>query len=446
MWMMLFSCREEPALTFEDVQRVVTLGDNLGSNPSANRSYLALLEANDDELFPEFAGKDLQTVLPDAEIVRLDQGGQSYYALADLIELDELVPEDERVTLVIVELGTNDLVSAALQLVSDPALRAEPGVLVERFREDVGTVLDATGDPEMLVVANMVDPSDGVGDLAQLVSAMFPVAGADEVTPELALSLLEGFDEVVRSEASARGAALVDLHSAFLGHGLHHDEPDSPHYDEEDPTLWLSTVVDPNLRGAHEIRRVLWEALAGEAVTVLPGELPMVEIEGLPPVPAEGWAEAVVEASLTESLTDEAGTVYPNVAALPEEALGEPTGGLTGGIVAIGIVGASLTLDLGVALDGEGDDLVVLELGALTGGTPEPYRLSVAQELDGAWVQVADGLGERSFDLGALGLAWARYVRLESLAPQADVLGGLGSPYYPGPEIDAVGAVYPEEP
>jgi hypothetical protein len=444
MWVVLLSgCQKDVEPTLGEIERVVTLGDNLGSNPSANRSYLALLAANDDELFPEFAGKDLQTWLPEAEVVRLDQGGQSYYSLA---EVDSPIPTDERETLVIVELGTNDLVSAALQLVSDPALRADPGVLVEQFRANVATVLDNTGSPQKLVVANMVDPSDGVGDLAELVSAMFPVAGAEEVTPELALSLLQGFDEVVRSETSARGGVLVDLHSAFLGHALHHDEPNSPHYDEEDPTLWLSTVVDPNLRGAHEIRRVLWEALTGEAVTVLPGELPMVEIEGLPSVPVEGWAEAVVEASVTESLTDEAGTIYPNVAALPEEALGEPTGGLTGGIVAIGIVGAYVTLDVGVAQDGEGDDLVVLELGALTGGTPEPYRLWVAQDLDGSWVQVADGLGERSFDLGALGLPWVRYVKVESLAPQADVLGGLGSPYYPGPELDAVGAVHPEVP
>ena len=76
-------------------------------------------------------------------------------------------------------------------------------------------------------------------------------------------------------------------------------------------------------------------------------------------------------------------------------------------------------------------------------GTPEPYRTEVSESPEGPWTRLGDAFGERAFDLADAGVSRARYVRVESLAQEADVLGGLGSPYYPGPEIDAVGAVYP---
>mgnify|MGYP000241440724 FL=1 len=152
----------------------------------------------------------------------------------------------------------------------------------------------------------------------------------------------------------------------------------------------------------------------------------------------------LTQAAITAELVD-GDTTYPNLAADPEEALGAP-GGTTGSLVAVGTVGAWFVVDLGadgVATDGEGEDLVVLEFGAQSGGTPEPYRTEVSESPTGPWTRLGDAFGERAFDLADAGITRARYVRVESLAQEADVLGGLGSPYYPGPEIDAVGAVYP---
>ena len=457
---------EAPAgpVRFEEVERIVTVGDNLGSNPSAATSYLALLQRNDDALFPAFAGRDLATILPDAEVIRLDRGGDSYGALAASEApialcgggdpaLPCVDPADERPALVIVGLGMNDLVAAALRLVSDPALRDDPASMIDAFGADVATVLAAAADPfarpPLVVVCNAYDPSDDVGDLADLVTGFFPVEGAEEVTPELALRVLRGYDEAIVAAAEAAGADLVDLRSHFLGHALHYDDPANAHYDADDPTLWLSTVVDPNLRGAHEIRRVLWEALTGEGIAEVPSDLPIPVPDGIPAVGAAGWGKAVADEAITVELVDEAGTIYPNVAGAADEALGPPDGGLVGGTVAVGTVGAYLVVDLGedtAATDGEGEDLVVLEFGAASGGTPEPYRVSVSEAAEGPWTHVADGFGERAFDLGEVGVAAARFVRIDSLAQPADVLGGLGSPYYPGPEIDAVGAVYPGTP
>ena len=66
-----------------------------------------------------------------------------------------------------------------------------------------------------------------------------------------------------------------------------------------------------------------------------------------------------------------------------------------------------------------------------------------ANSPDGPFVHVADGRGEQGFDLDGTGLASARYVRVESQAHLVDVISGFGSPTSPGPEILAVGAVYP---
>ena len=87
-----------------------------------------------------------------------------------------------------------------------------------------------------------------------------------------------------------------------------------------------------------------------------------------------------------------------------------------------------------------------VEFGSLSGGTPEPYRVSVSNDPDGPFTIIADGTGEQSFDLADVGLRSARYVKVESLASEVDVLNGLGSPLAPGPELDAIGAVHPGAP
>ena len=456
----LAGCPTDEAPTgFAATERVVTIADNVAANPSWSQSWVALLGANDDALFPAFAGADLAT-RTGAELVRLESGGDSYYALGGAAGpacvcgsgcgepcLD---PTDDRPTVAIVELGSNDLVTTALSLLSDADLRDDLTPAIAGYRADVRTVLGAVNDgslfptPPRLLVTNVPDPSDGVGDVAELITSFFPFEGADQVTPELALELIAGFNTVIAEEAAAAGAELVDLHSVFLGHGYHSDDEAAPHYVSADPTRWYSTVIDPNLRGAHEIRRAVWRQLTDEAIDAIPTDLPIPSTEGLPTVPAGGWAEAVVDSAITAELVD-GDTTYPNLAADPEEALGAP-GGTTGSLVAVGTVGAWFVVDLGadgVATDGEGEDLVVLEFGAQSGGTPEPYRTEVSESPTGPWTRLGDAFGERAFDLADAGVTRARYVRVESLAQEADVLGGLGSPYYPGPEIDAVGAVYP---
>lgn len=460
---LIAACKKEPEPEpgpprFDQIRRVVTVGDNVASNPSWSTSYVALLAQNDDAIFPDFAGADLATALPEAELIRLDRGGDSYYAVADAGDAVRtcpatpacLDPDDDRPTLVIVELGVNDLVATALAMVSDPAERERVEERTAAFRDDVADVLAQVTDPAVfprppkVVVTNLVDPSDGVGDVAELITTFFPFEGADQVTHELALSVIGGFNHAIEAEAVAIGADVVDLHGAFLGHAWHFDDEASPHHDAADETFWFRTVVDPNLRGAHEIRRELWAALTDERIDAIPTDLPLDQTLGLPAVPDDGWAVAVIDSVVTPELVDDAGTVFTNVAADVNAMIGPPDAGTFSGTVALGVVGAYAVVELGApAMDGEGDDLVVIEFGAASGGVPEPYRVSVSTDPTGPWTVLADAFGERSFDLGSAGASGIRYVLVESLAQRAEVLGGVGSPYYPGGEFDAVGAVYP---
>ena len=163
-----------------------------------------------------------------------------------------------------------------------------------------------------------------------------------------------------------------------------------------------------------------------------------------PPVPGNGWANAVIASQIAPSVEVD-GAAQPNVAANTAKVLGPPEGTLAG-VLALGLVGDYVVVDLGEgeeATDGDGADLVVLEYGAEAGGVSEPYRVSVAVSPDGPFVPVGEGAGPRGFDLAGTGVASARYVRVESRATLADVAGGPGSPLYPGPEIDAIGAVFP---
>jgi len=449
--------------------RYVTVGDNTAVAPTHRTSGFGLLADNDDALMPMFQGRSLTAKHEGGyELVRLERGGDSFHNLADddapmcTCRADACNPGCVDVTAhddttVIVQLGGNDLVAAFLTLVDDDALRADPAPLLERFRADVRKVLGGVvgafdSAPKRVLVLNVYDPSDGTGDVAAIAAEILPPnfgIDASVVTSTLGRDVLGGYNTIIAEETAAVGGELVDVYTHFLGHGAHHDEPAHPRYVASDPTGWLRGALDPPVRGAHELRRVLWRALFGEDVAEVPKDLPPTSLLDVPPVPANGWAKRVVAEAITESIYSPTLDVeWPNFSGDAQLVLGPPEGG-TDTAVAVGVRGAFLVVDLGAdtaATDGEGEDLVVLEYGALSGGVPEPYRVSVSNTEAGPFTIVADGRGERAFDLAEAGVRSARFIKVESLAAEVDVLEGLGSPTAPGPELDAIGAVYPGSP
>jgi lysophospholipase L1-like esterase len=199
----------------------------------------ALLHRNDDLRWPEFRGLGLVHSAPAVDFLNLAEDG----AMIDDVRTEELArlgrdSRDPRILLTVTA-GGNDLLDA---LASGTALDRAVARIERRYTDLVETVREEL-PRAALVLATVYDPSDGTGRLA----------GVEGLGP-LPLEYLDRFNDHVRETArGTRGAALADVHRHFLGHGV--SAPESGRW------YWRRNPIEPNARGASEIRRVWWETL-----------------------------------------------------------------------------------------------------------------------------------------------------------------------------------------
>jgi lysophospholipase L1-like esterase len=200
----------------------------------------ALLYRNDDTRWPEFKGLDLTHLSPGVQFLNLAEDG----AMIDDVTTEKLArlghDSSDPGFLLTLSAGGNDLLNALTtgrQL--DKAVRkirqcyAE---LVETIREELPRAT--------LVLTTVYDPTDGTGGLPGM-----------EGIGSLPLEYLDEFNEHVRETAdSMAGTLFADVHRHFLGHGVTARETDR--------WYWRRNMIEPNARGASEIRRVWWEALS----------------------------------------------------------------------------------------------------------------------------------------------------------------------------------------
>jgi lysophospholipase L1-like esterase len=99
-----------------------------------------------------------------------------------------------------------------------------------------------------IFLANIYDPSDGVGDIEKAGLPPWP-DGA---------KILAAYNDVIRKcSEKHEHVHLVDMHKLFLGHGIHCGQFWSEHYDRKDPHYWYYTnLEDPNEQGYDAIRRL----------------------------------------------------------------------------------------------------------------------------------------------------------------------------------------------
>ena len=135
--------------------------------------------------------------------------------------------------------GGNDLLSA---YGSHPR-----GPLLDRIASDIAEGYELLVDSirrlftsSTLIIATVYDPSDGTGS----------IPGVYEDRGPLPLHVLDQFNTHVRTLARGTpNVPLADVHAHFLGHGV-----TAP---EEDRWYWRRSLIEPNARGANEIRQ-LW--------------------------------------------------------------------------------------------------------------------------------------------------------------------------------------------
>jgi lysophospholipase L1-like esterase len=221
--------------------RYLGLGDSISIDEYAGGpgcGAISLFYRNKDEIYPEFRGKDLRTLYPGIDLYSVaSDGGTSSSVLGE--QLPALPPRGDEPTIVTLTVGGN---GGAI----------DPGA-VEDFRSNLTRILEVLREryPNCTIILGTIyDPTDGVGDL-----------GIPEVNVREAYNLFHAFNRAILDLGKSYGAQIADIYSHFLGHGSHHGDPNNPHYCPGDPSYWFVQEIEPNARGAHEVRRKFWEAL-----------------------------------------------------------------------------------------------------------------------------------------------------------------------------------------
>ena len=113
----------------------------------------------------------------------------------------------------------------------------------------------AEWDPDVSVwVATSDDIAGFVMEDATIERLVSRIPGVLEDVGVLPLSVLEGMNaHIARVSQGVPGTALADVYQHFIGHGAMADLADR--------WYWRRSLVEPNVVGAHEIRRVWREAL-----------------------------------------------------------------------------------------------------------------------------------------------------------------------------------------
>lgn len=248
---------------------LVGIGDSITNGLGASREhhYYALLQGNDDEAYPDMAGRDLGVVLPGltAENYALDYTTSKQHVERQLLRV-AVQAQDVR-GIVVVTSGGNDLIHDYGR--SEPVDGAMYGcsygqavVWTENIKDRIDKLL--LGIMERfpggcdIFLANIYDPTDGVGDpqikgLPRWRSSSRIVELTNAKISELC--------------AEYENVHLVDIHTEFLGHGFHCRQWWRRHYRADDPHYWYySNIEDPNPRGYDAIRRLFLL----EMVRVLP--------------------------------------------------------------------------------------------------------------------------------------------------------------------------------
>jgi lysophospholipase L1-like esterase len=244
------------------ITQLVILGDSISAHLGVadGEGFDDLLLHNDDRLFPSFAGKDLATLYPAVERVNLAKAGATSAELPHQASL--VTPNPSGLSLVLISAGTIDF-GIDLLSVFDAHRVAKKAAEVTRAVQRVTEIFsDRKSYPYGACIGlfSLYDPTDGGGPLPAFPGSdggfcpLFVIANVVIYWPL--------FNHQLADFARSQHLELLDLYQRFLGHGFRHADTKWPTYHTDDPTLWfLDDCLHPNVRGNHEIRRLIWEQM-----------------------------------------------------------------------------------------------------------------------------------------------------------------------------------------
>ena len=269
-----------PTVSQADFQRVWTarpvvllgLGDSVtqGLGASPGMTYFQRLAKNPANEFPEMRGVCLSAVFPKLESENLAISGTTSIECVDY-QLPKLVPYPPDVFgVVVITTGGNDVIhnygrTPAREGAMYGARVSEIAQWVTNFDQRLETIVRRVRETFpggcQIFIANIYDPSDGDGDIQ---NAGLPPR------PD-GLGVLAAYNGVLAKFAERHAdVQLVDMHSLFLGHGIHCRQFWHRHYQASDPHYWYwDNLEDPNDRGYDALRRQMLIEMA----RVLPEKL-----------------------------------------------------------------------------------------------------------------------------------------------------------------------------
>jgi acyl-CoA thioesterase I len=183
----------------------------------------SLLYRNRDDLFPDFRGQDLKTTFTKYDVRDLSIDGAIIEDLMQQHRGAHFGPND----VVLISIGGNDFLHG---LFRDP-----DGSEIDEFLRQYGFVLSQI--PSKKVIANVYDPFFGKTEE----NVFFRDSGVDlELIRRNYERLNQGIEKL-----ALRYGTLLDIKSHFL----------------TGTPSWFEQTIEPSLRGASEIRRVVWDTL-----------------------------------------------------------------------------------------------------------------------------------------------------------------------------------------
>jgi lysophospholipase L1-like esterase len=238
---------------------LVGIGDSVTAGFGARKgySYFDLLVTNPPDEYDGMREVCLGAVLPKLQFTNLAVSGST-----SLEHVERQLPRlpvfgSNVVGLVVITTGGNDLIHNYGR--TPPRDQAMYGATVDeakpwieafqnRLESMMGGIEAHFPGGCQIFLANIFDPTDGVGDTSR--AGLPPWDDGPKI--------LESYNKALQLCAERHSNVhLVDVHTAFLGHGIHCTQFWSKHYDLKDPHYWyFVNLEDPNERGYDVIRRL----------------------------------------------------------------------------------------------------------------------------------------------------------------------------------------------
>jgi lysophospholipase L1-like esterase len=259
----------EPFVTIWTDRKILLLGvgDSVTAGFGATRghSYFDRLVHNSDDEFEDMRGRSLSRVFPNLETRNIAvSGSNSSQHLRTIQEKLEKQPADV-FGLIVMTSGGNDLIhwygrSPPRQgaMYGATLIQAQPWI--ENYETRLGEMFKLIKDRFpggcLILIGDIYDPSDGVGDPESVMMPAWPQV----------LAVHRAYnDTLLRAAGRCDWVRSVPICDEFLGHGIHCRQFWRKHYHSRDPHYWYSSnIEDPNDRGYDAIRRVFLNTMVLE--------------------------------------------------------------------------------------------------------------------------------------------------------------------------------------